>query len=74
MSAMNVAVNVLQKKRDNTMINAKEKIEKAEAIFKKEGTYFTWLRWKKRGIESKMEKMMLDVINRYGQELEDKQV
>jgi len=52
------------------MIQTKEKIEKAEAIFKKEGTYLTWLKWKKRGSENKMANMMEDIISRYGQNLD----
>ncbi len=52
------------------MIYTKEKIEKAEKIFKQEGTYLTWLKWKKRKAEGKMAKMMEDLINRHGQNLD----
>ncbi len=49
------------------MIDAEEKRVKAEEIMRQEGTYLTYLKWKKRGAWSKVEAMIEDVINRHGQ-------
>lgn len=52
------------------MIDTKEKREKAIEVMKREGTYLTYLRWKKRGADKKMADMIEDVFNRHGQNLD----
>lgn len=53
------------------MIDTQEKLEKAEAILKKEGKYLEYLRLKKRNPNHpKLMRMMEDLFDRYGQNLD----
>ena len=53
------------------MIDTQEKLEKAEAILKKEGKYLDYLKMKKRNPNHpKLTKMIEDLFNRYGQNLD----
>jgi hypothetical protein len=44
--------------------------EKLYAIMKQEGTYLTFLRWVKRGIKAKSQKIIEDIYDRHGQNLD----
>jgi hypothetical protein len=47
-----------------------ELISKAHEIMKEEKTYLTFLRYQKRGLHKKMQDMLEDLFDRYGQKLD----
>jgi hypothetical protein len=52
------------------MIDAPDKLAKAEEILKKEGKYLQYLMFKRRGATKRVEAILEDLFNRYGQNLD----
>jgi len=51
-------------------LDKEEHKDKLIEIMKKEGTYFTYMRFMRRGVEHKTVAIVEDIINRYGQNLD----